>query len=97
MASYLELMSQIETLQKQAQDALHEEKSSALHKITQTMEAYGLTVEDITNRIKGSRKPRNVKNPGAVYKDPETGKTWGGLGKPPLWIAGKDREQFRVA
>ncbi len=30
------------------------------------------------------------------YRDPETNKTWTGRGKPPLWIAGKDREQFLV-
>lgn len=30
------------------------------------------------------------------YRDPITGQTWSGRGKPPLWIAGKDREQFLI-
>lgn len=35
----------------------------------------------------------------AKYRDPETGKTWAGVGMTPLWIkpyedAGKSREQF---
>lgn len=30
------------------------------------------------------------------FRDPETGKTWNGAGRPPNWIRGKDREQFRV-
>lgn len=32
------------------------------------------------------------------YKDPETGKTWTGMGKPPAWIAGApDRNAFLIA
>lgn len=30
------------------------------------------------------------------FRDPETGKTWNGAGRPPNWIRDKDREQFRV-
>ncbi len=30
------------------------------------------------------------------YRDPATGQTWTGRGKPPLWIAGKDRLQFLI-
>lgn len=30
------------------------------------------------------------------YLDPNSGATWSGRGKPPAWIAGKDREQFLI-
>lgn len=30
------------------------------------------------------------------YRDPESGRTWCGFGRPPDWIRGKDRERFRV-
>ena len=30
------------------------------------------------------------------YRDPESGSTWCGYGRPPNWIRGKDRERFRV-
>ena len=30
------------------------------------------------------------------YRDPESGTTWSGRGKPPKWIAGKDREAFAI-
>lgn len=30
------------------------------------------------------------------YRDPETGKTWAGRGKYPRWMAGKDKEAFRI-
>ncbi len=37
-----------------------------------------------------------VKKVTAKYLNPKTGATWTGRGKPPAWIAGKDREQFLV-
>ena len=42
--------------------------------------------------LKGTKRP-------AKYRDPETGKTWAGVGMTPLWIkehekAGKSRDQF---
>ena len=32
----------------------------------------------------------------AKYLNPKSGATWTGRGKPPSWIAGKDREQFLI-
>lgn len=32
----------------------------------------------------------------AKYLDPNSGATWTGRGKPPAWIAGKDRDQFLI-
>ena len=33
----------------------------------------------------------------AKFRDPKSGKTWTGRGKPPLWIAGaKDRQAFLI-
>ena len=30
------------------------------------------------------------------YRDPESGQTWNGIGRPPKWIKGKDRDFYRV-
>ncbi|WP_457844072.1 H-NS family nucleoid-associated regulatory protein [Staphylococcus aureus] len=30
------------------------------------------------------------------YRDPATGATWTGRGKPPNWIVGKDRTPFQI-
>ncbi|MGT2509151.1 H-NS histone family protein [Cupriavidus basilensis] len=30
------------------------------------------------------------------YRDPETGKTWNGHGRPPTWLKGKDRARYRI-
>jgi DNA-binding protein H-NS len=45
-----------------------------------------------THALKGTKRP-------AKYRDPETGKTWAGVGMTPLWLreyeaAGKLRDQF---
>jgi len=32
----------------------------------------------------------------AMYKDPETGKTWSGFGHEPGWMKGKKREDFLI-
>lgn len=30
------------------------------------------------------------------YRDPQTGRTWNGFGRPPNWIRGQKRERFCV-
>ncbi|WP_414144191.1 H-NS family nucleoid-associated regulatory protein [Burkholderia stagnalis] len=30
------------------------------------------------------------------YRDPQTGATWSGRGREPLWITGRSREQFLI-
>lgn len=30
------------------------------------------------------------------YRNPETGQTWCGFGRPPNWIRGEDRDKYRV-
>ena len=44
-----------------------------------------------------SRSPK--KRTGSVaakYRDPASGTTWSGRGKPPRWIADQDREKFAI-
>lgn len=68
------------------------------------MAEYDLSPEDIFGRtgklgprgkkaaVKGARTPRPPK-----YRDPKTGKTWNGLGKPPAWIVGaRNRDKYLI-
>jgi DNA-binding protein H-NS len=34
--------------------------------------------------------------PHPKFRHPETGETWSGRGRAPAWIAGQDRERFRI-
>ncbi len=53
---------------------------------------YGLTAADVFPAQ--GKKAASVGAP--KYRDPATGVTWTGRGKPPNWINGKDREQFLI-
>lgn len=41
------------------------------------------------------KAPANPRPP--MYRDPDTGATWSGRGKPPKWINGHERDEFLIA
>jgi DNA-binding protein H-NS len=85
MATFKEIQSQIEALQRQAEEARSNEISQAVTQIRQLMEDYGITIDDLSSqRKKGVKKPSGA----AKYRDPETGQEWTGRGRMPNWLAG---------
>ncbi|WP_321966797.1 H-NS family nucleoid-associated regulatory protein [Burkholderia cepacia] len=49
----------------------------------------GITQDDIFQRKGGRTRKRR-----AVCFDPVTGQTWSGAGREPLWIKGRNRDDF---
>jgi DNA-binding protein H-NS len=96
MTTYAEYVEQIAKLQSLAEAARKDEINGAIQKIKELMQLHGVTVDDLAA---GSRaKP--VKAKGSVpaqFKNPETGETWTGRGRAPLWLAGKERDAYRIA
>lgn len=93
MTSYKEIQAQIEALQQQAQEVRNRELSEVIAQITQLMQDYGLTVDDLVQkRKKGASQATRA----AKYRDPETGDQWSGRGRMPLWLGGKDKDQYLV-
>ncbi len=94
MATYQELQAQIAELQVQAEQARKQEISGAIAQIKTLMAQYGITVADLGK----SQRSFAVKEPvPPKYRDPATGKTWTGRGKPPKWIADtKNRSQYLI-
>ena len=97
MATLKEIQSQIESLQKQAEEARSNEISQAVTEIQRLMDDYGITVDDLNS----ARKKTAKKNPKkttrtAKYRDPETGQEWTGRGRMPNWLAGKNKDQFLI-
>lgn len=95
MKTYKELQAEIRELQAKAEKARQDELASAIAEIKAKIQEYGLTEADLfssgkkTRSIGGSTvKPK--------YRNPETGETWTGRGKPPKWIAGKDRAAYLI-
>lgn len=95
MASYKELLAQKAALEAQIQAARKSEISGAIQKAREIISEFDLTVDDIF----GARtKKAQTAKVAPKYKNPETGETWTGRGKPPKWIAGKeDRTIFLIA
>ena len=99
MSSYRELLAQREKLEKQIEEAKAREYAEVLNEIKQKMSDYGITLAELgaggrTKAVKAAGRPRAGVAP--KYRDPESGSTWSGRGKPPRWIVGQDREKFLI-
>lgn len=78
-------------IQKNAEieSVLSNMRESAIAEVRSIMEKYQIKESDIF--VAGRLKKINAK-----YRNPETGQTWTGRGSPPRWLAGTDREKFRI-
>lgn len=96
MSLYKDLLEQKAQLEQQIAQARETEIAQAVAEIRKMIETYGLTAEDIFPQGKARASKRTGEKVAPKYKDPATGQTWTGRGKPPKWIADKDREQFAI-
>lgn len=90
--TYRDLMSERASLDARIKEARDVEVAGAMSQVNKLIEEFGLTPEDIFPAFASAlRKPVAAK-----YRNPETGQTWTGRGKPPVWTKGLDLTQFRV-
>lgn len=107
MKTYKDVAAEIERLKAKAESLRKSEMAGVISRIKEAIDAYGLTAADLGLSVGAA--PRASKSTArstaasgvsagvAKYKDPATGKTWTGRGKPPLWIQGaKDRSAFLI-
>lgn len=93
MSNYKALLDQKAALEAQIADALKIEKATAVSQARSLAAQYGLTAEDV---FPAASTKSTGKAGAPKYRDPATGVTWTGRGKPPNWILGKDRDQFLI-
>lgn len=93
MSTYAELLAQKKILDEQIANARKGEAEAALRSILQLVQEFGFTSQQVFP-WKASKPKMKVD---AKYRDPHSGATWSGRGKPPKWIAGKDRADFLIA
>ncbi|MES2186632.1 MAG: H-NS histone family protein [Pseudomonadota bacterium] len=96
MPSYKDLLAQRQALDAQIASARQSELSSAISRVRDLVAEFGLTEQDVfakPGRAPSANKGAKV---AAKYRDPATGATWTGRGKPPKWIADQDREKFAI-
>ena len=94
MASYKDLQSQIEKLQKQAEQAREKELAAVVAHIKGIMAEHGIQPSDLGISTRRKRKTGSTVAP--KYQNPQTGETWTGRGRAPKWIDGKDRTKFAI-
>jgi DNA-binding protein H-NS len=94
MSTYAEIQAQIAELQNKAKEARAAELAGAKAQIAEIMTNYGLTLDDLRG---GRSKASTARQPvPAKYRDRETGATWTGRGRAPLWLAGKNKEDYLI-
>lgn len=100
MSKLLDLQSQIEKLQKQANEIKSKEFTATVIEIQKLMSAYGITIKDLqTPKIKAkagrqaktsnppsSRQKKDKATVSVKYKGPN-GETWTGRGLMPRWLS----------
>lgn len=91
MTSYTELLAQKAELEAQIAAAQAEAKAQAVAQARALIAEHGLTAADVFPAAKAKASVGAPK-----YRDPDTGATWTGRGKPPNWINGKDRATFAI-
>lgn len=89
--TYQDIQAQIRDLTMAAEAARKAELDQALSQIRDLVEQYELTLEDLQRLFTKRRGRRPAAEKAATkgvpkYRDPETGRTWTGQGKPPNWI-----------
>ena len=103
MGNLIDIQSQIEKLQKQANDIKSKEFTATVHEIQAKMQAFGITVKDLqsTNSAKGGRgkakaptakapkaaKTRKASAPVAAKYRGPNGESWSGRGLMPKWLS----------
>lgn len=93
--SYEDLMKQIEALQQQAEEARAREMEDALARVRSIIAQYNLSPNEVFPPARGPRAGSGEKV-APKYRDPASGNTWTGRGKPPKWIQDKNREDFLI-
>lgn len=95
MSTLQQLLAEKEALEKKIAEVRRQESAQALAQVRALVAQFDLKFSDIfpaDKRRSGGASP----NGKPKYRDPATGKTWTGRGKPPKWIEGQDRSRFEI-
>jgi len=92
--TYQQLLEEREALDAQIAQVRSQEIEAAVIEVRRIVSEFDLSERDVFKGVSSSVKTRSKVAP--KYRDAATGKTWTGRGKPPTWIAGKDRTQFAI-
>lgn len=92
MSRYDELLAQKKAIEAELEQARKQEIGESIASIRALIEKFGLTEADLFSKAPTEQKAVQPK-----YRNPETGETWAGRGREPMWMKGRDREEFAIA
>ncbi|GAB2750678.1 H-NS histone family protein [Melaminivora jejuensis] len=98
--TYRELLEERKALDEKLAVMRREATQSAVRQVREIIETYDLTEADVFGRgaARGIAEPSEKRPVAPKYRDPVTGQTWTGRGKPPRWIAGvENRDEYLIA
>lgn len=92
MTDYQTLLARKAELESQIAQAQAERKAEGIAAARALIAEHGLTAADVFPAVKTKGSVGTPK-----YRDPATGATWTGRGKPPTWIVGKERTTYQIS
>ncbi|KLU24883.1 hypothetical protein EOS_17745 [Caballeronia mineralivorans PML1(12)] len=95
MATYQELLVQKNELEQRIAEKREEEILLVIAGIREQIAAYGFTFRDLFERHEARDVTRVWHAP--RYRDPKSGETWSGRGRPPAWFDKRTRDIFAVS
>ena len=99
-ASYKELLQARQALDERIKEARRREVAAAVAQVRQLVADFELSAQDVfpTGRVSRAASANGVAGAKVApkYRDPATGQTWTGRGKPPRWIQNQDRTKFEI-
>lgn len=96
MSTYKDLLKQRDALEQQIKEARQREIAHAVSQVRSLVAEFGLTEKDVFSSGKARSGAGTHAKVAAKYRNPATGATWTGRGKPPKWIQGQDRAKFAI-
>lgn len=91
-----ELVAKRDELEASIQKKKEDYQIVVMNEIRKVMWEHEITLEKLVQHFGGIKLRRKSHKARVRYRDPVTGTTWSGRGKEPLWIRGKNRDDFAV-
>jgi DNA-binding protein H-NS len=92
-----DLQRQQDEIQRKILEKQQAEKRAVIEQIVSVVHSYDIPIDELVDALGGLKIKRKGQKAIQKYRDPASGATWSGRGKEPVWIRGKDREQFLIA
>ncbi|MPV64322.1 H-NS family nucleoid-associated regulatory protein [Burkholderia sp. BE17] len=97
MKTYKELLEQRDSLDGLISEAKSKVRTTVVIEVQRLVEEFDIASREIFGAMPSQRpRPQKRAKPSAKYRNPATGETWSGRGRPPAWIVGRDRLQFEI-